>query len=241
MELDIHKNDVEIVREKVNDVRNFYGAFFYDDNPWVDFGYTTGISWGVEIPFVYIRNKGQKAITNFECKIEVIYDENFDSTMISYNTGKFQIERTGPNYTELKYTESVLKAGSAISLPLVELVLVSLNEESTKTNEKGYLDLAFHYVIHCDGRSNPLCFTYYMRFYNVDKYDDHKSALHLFIDEMIHSSHYFGESVLIYIKQFNGYAVDNVSSTKRFVFETNTTINDLTKITDEIVDTSSNK
>ena len=80
-----------------------------------------------------------------------------------------------------------------------------------------------------------------MRFYDANKYKDHRSALHQFANSMIHSERYLDESVLIYVKQFHGYAVDNESSTKRFVFDKNTTINDLTKITDEIVTISPNK
>lgn len=237
IELDSHKYETDIKRENVNDVRNFYGVFFYDV-PMVNFGYTTEIPIGIQIPYVHIRNKGKKAITNLDCQINVVYDENFDNEMIGYNTANFQIEQYHSS-SKFKYTENVLKAGSGIPLPLVELLLFSLNEEST--NEKGYFDLSFYYHLTCDGRSEPLYFKYQMRFYNADKFKNHKSALQLFTKSMINSDRYLGKSVLIYVKQFNGYAVDNTSSTKRFVFDNNTTINDLTKITDEIVTISPNK
>lgn len=121
IELDMHKSDDGIVRKNVDDIHNFYGVFFYDI-PLADLGYTTYLPEGIQIPYVHILNKGKKAITNLFCDIRVVYDNDFDSEMIAFNTSKFQIE-----HNHLKYTENKLNACSAIPIPINELLLFSPN------------------------------------------------------------------------------------------------------------------
>lgn len=237
--------DREIGEDKVsydlvNEIYNFYGLYFYEIPP-MELGYSRGVPMGHQMPFVWISNDQDKALSNFNCNISIWHDKHmasFDEPYFHLGNNMKITENTD-YHLNLEYEKDILPAGSSLPMPFPYLLLMS--KDGTSNAMDGKYDVTFKYRITCDGCSSPPTFFYYIRFLNSSKYTDRKSALKNFAKEIIYEkNHFCDKSMLIYINQFGGYQVGNDRQTLSFELSKNTTIDELYSLVDNIVETDGN-